>query len=43
MLETDTVISPRVWKFIRQRITTNRSSSLTAVTICMGEEDMIQE
>ena len=44
MLEIGTVISTRVWKkFIRHRITTNRSSSLTAVTRCLGEADMIQE
>lgn len=44
MLEIGTVISTRVWKkFIRQRITTDRSSSLTVVTICLGEEDVIQE
>lgn len=43
MLEIGTVISTRVWKkFIRKRITTDRSS-LTVVTICMGKEDVIQE
>lgn len=44
MLEMDTDISRRVREnLIRQGITAERSSLLTAVTIYMEEEDMIQK